>query len=252
MHIDWWTLALQTVNVLILVWILGRFFFRPVMAIVARRQEEAKKLLADADAVRHQAESTRAEAGRVRAELEGHRLELLDQARSEAKAEQARLLEEAAKEAAKTREDAIAAAERERADAEGALLKHAGELSLEIARRLLERLPADAALAAFTDGLCREIRTLSPEARVGLQMAAPAEPLELWSASDLSTEQQRFVRQQLTEALGSEPPVAFRRNDGLLAGLELRGPTTIVRNNWRSDLDRIREELAREGRARKA
>ena len=31
MHIDWWTLALQTVNVLVLIWLLARFFFRPVM-----------------------------------------------------------------------------------------------------------------------------------------------------------------------------------------------------------------------------
>jgi F-type H+-transporting ATPase subunit b len=30
MRIDWWTLALQTANVLILIWLLGRFLFRPV------------------------------------------------------------------------------------------------------------------------------------------------------------------------------------------------------------------------------
>ncbi len=52
MHIDWWTLALQTVNVLILIWILGRFFFRPVADIVAKRQEETASCLADADAAR--------------------------------------------------------------------------------------------------------------------------------------------------------------------------------------------------------
>ena len=46
MHFDWWTLALQTVNVLVLIWILARFFFRPVADIVAKRQAEADKLLA--------------------------------------------------------------------------------------------------------------------------------------------------------------------------------------------------------------
>jgi F-type H+-transporting ATPase subunit b len=48
MRIDWWTLALQTANVLILIWLLGRFLFRPVADIVARRQDEANKLIADA------------------------------------------------------------------------------------------------------------------------------------------------------------------------------------------------------------
>ena len=253
MHIDWWTLGLQTVNVLILVWILSRFFFRPVTAIIARRQEEAKKLLAEAAAARQRAEAVREDADKAHAKVDARRLELLEAAGKEAKAEKARLLGEASQEAAKTRDAAAAAAQRERADAEGALLQHAGELSLEIARRLLARLPGDAGLAAFADGLCREIRALPPEARVGLTpAAAPGEPLELWSASDLSHEQQNIVRERLAGALGFEPRLAFRRNEALMAGLELRGPTTIVHNNWRSDLDRIREELAREERHRKA
>jgi F-type H+-transporting ATPase subunit b len=252
MHIDWWTLALQTVNVLVLVWILGRFFFRPVTAIVARRQEEAKKLLADAEAARRQAEATRADADKARAEIDARRLELLDQVQKEAKVERVRLVEEALQEAAKMRAAAAAAAERDRTEAEEALLQHAEELSLEIARRLLGRLRPESALATFTDGLCREIRTLTPEMRAGLKSVSPGELLELRSSSDLSDDQKRFVREQLADALGFEPAVAFRRDNELMAGLELRGPTTIVRNNWRSDLDRIREELASEERPRKA
>ena len=46
---------LQTVNVVILVWLLGRFFCRPVVDIVAKRQEETNKLLADAAAARQEA-----------------------------------------------------------------------------------------------------------------------------------------------------------------------------------------------------
>jgi F-type H+-transporting ATPase subunit b len=248
MHIDWWTLALQTVNVLILVWILGRFFFRPVTAIVARRQEEANKLLADAAAVRQQAEVARADADKAHAEIDASRRELLDEARDEAKAEKARLVEETSQELAKMREGAATAAERDRVAAEGALLRHAGELSVEIARRLLGRMPSDAVLAAFTDGLCREIRVLPPEVRAGLKPAARgSDQLELCTASDLSDEQKRSIRERIGEALGFEPPIAFRRDLALIAGLELRGPTTIVRNNWRSDLDRIRKELASEG-----
>ena len=48
MQIDWWTLALQTVNALVLVWLLARFLFRPVAKIVAERQKAAAALMADA------------------------------------------------------------------------------------------------------------------------------------------------------------------------------------------------------------
>ena len=50
MQIDWWTLGLQTINVLILVWILSRFLFRPVADIVAsaRRRRKAAGRCAEA------------------------------------------------------------------------------------------------------------------------------------------------------------------------------------------------------------
>ena len=58
MHFDWSTLVLQTVNVLVLLWLLRRFLFRPVVAIIAARKDAADKLLADAEAARAQAEAT--------------------------------------------------------------------------------------------------------------------------------------------------------------------------------------------------
>ncbi|MFW2410409.1 hypothetical protein ACN4GS_22105, partial [Burkholderia pseudomallei] len=48
MRIDWSTLALQTVNVVVLVWLLSRFLFRPVSDIIAKRQAAARKLIDDA------------------------------------------------------------------------------------------------------------------------------------------------------------------------------------------------------------
>jgi F-type H+-transporting ATPase subunit b len=41
MKIDWWTLGLQTINILVLVWILSRFLFRPVSDMIAARQAAA-------------------------------------------------------------------------------------------------------------------------------------------------------------------------------------------------------------------
>jgi len=38
----------------------------------------------------------------------------------------------------------------------------------------------------------------------------------------------------------------------VLAGIELQGHNVILRNSWRADLERIREELSRERHARKS
>ena len=84
MHIDWWTLAFQTVNVLVLIWILSRFFFRPVANIVVKRQEEANKLLAAAAAARQQAADARADVDKVRAEIGATRDQLIAEAHKSA------------------------------------------------------------------------------------------------------------------------------------------------------------------------
>ena len=59
MRIDWWTLGLQTVNVLVLVWILSKFLFRPVVAIIDERRAAAAKILTDAEAAKEQAAAAR-------------------------------------------------------------------------------------------------------------------------------------------------------------------------------------------------
>src|SRR5271157_3874975 len=63
MHIDWWTLALQAVNALVLIWLLAHFLFRPVVDAIAARQKAAGQLLADAKAAKAAAEAERDKAG---------------------------------------------------------------------------------------------------------------------------------------------------------------------------------------------
>jgi len=249
MHIDWWTLALQTVNVLILIWILARFFFQPVVKIVARRQEEANKLLADAAVVRRKAADARTDADKARLEIGAERDRLIAEAHKSAQIERTNLLAQAAQEIAKLHSDAEAAIVRDRIAAEEAIINRAGELAVEIARRLLGRFPSKIALSAFVDGLCQEMRAPSSVAGQRFASAAAGRDFEVVTAAPLSEEETECIRDALEKALGSEPSFAFRTDPALIAGIELHSRSTIVRNSWRGDLDRIRQELDRDKRS---
>jgi F-type H+-transporting ATPase subunit b len=252
MTFDWWTLALQTVNALVLVWILARFFFRPVVNIIARRQEEANKLLADAAAAREKAADVRADADKAGAEISAERDRLITQARISAQTEKANLLAESSQEIAKVRSEAQAAIARDQTAAEQAIIARASELSVEIAQRLLGRLPSKVVLSAFLDRLCGALSALSSEAREGLASAAAGHAIEIVTAKPLSEEEARHVGDALKAAFGWEPPFAFRTDPALLAGIELHSRNTIVRNSWRADLDRIRGELDCDEHARRS
>jgi F-type H+-transporting ATPase subunit b len=64
MNFDWTTFVLEVINFLILVWLLKRFLYRPVLDAVARRQSAVTATLADAATMR-------TEAQRLQTEYEG-------------------------------------------------------------------------------------------------------------------------------------------------------------------------------------
>jgi F-type H+-transporting ATPase subunit b len=241
MRIDWWTLALQTVNVLILMWILGRFFFRPVMDIVAKRQKETNKLLDDAAHDRQMAADKLVEIDKARANVAAERDQLIAAAVAAARDEKQNLLAQTSHDIAKLRAEAETAIARDHAAAEAQIIDRAGDLSIDIARRLLERVPNADLLHAFVDGICRGLDALPLEAREGL--AAAGHPIEVVTAAPLSDVETEAVRGVLEKAIGAKLPLAFRSDPAIIAGIEIRGQNTIIRNSWRADLDRIRREL---------
>ena len=244
MRIDWWTLALQTINVLVLVWILARFFFRPIANIVAKRQEEANKLLSDAAAAREKAADAQAEADKLRAGIAAERDRLIAEAQKAAQLEKRNLLAQTSKEIAKLRSEADAAIVRDQEAAGQALMARASELAVDIAQRLLGRLPSSALFAAFLDGLCQKLRALPPGERSSFTSAA-GRPVEIVTATTLSKMEIVQIRSALREALSPELQFEVCSDPSIVAGIELRGPNMIVRNSWQADLEQIREELNR-------
>jgi F-type H+-transporting ATPase subunit b len=245
MHFDWWTLALQTVNVVILIWILGRFFFRPVANLVAKRREETTKRLADADAARKEADALRAEASTLRAGIDAQRDRLLADARKAAETEKAASLAQLTNELDQRRKDAATAIEKERTAMQRAVLERASELSVEIARRLLARVPTSVACSAFLEGLCAELNKLPLDSRKHLAAPDAEHPLDVVAATELDDEQSASLRQTIHSALGGELPMRLSCDPNLIAGFEIRGRNVIVRNNWQADLEIIRQELDR-------
>ena len=244
MHIDWSTLALQTINVLILVWILARFLFRPLRAMIAQRQAKTDAVLAEAAAARKQAADAEAAAKKERADLEAQREHLLSVAQSEAAKEKARLLDAAAKEVAALRLEADSAGARDRVAMEAALIARIKDLAVEITRRLLSRLsPADN-IDVFVADLCAQFDRLPPQTRAAFASGTgDGEAIEIVTAAPLSAEAGARVRQVLEKTFGAGRQFSFRADPALIAGIEVHGRTASLRNSLRDDLDQIVKEL---------
>jgi len=165
MTINWWTLGIQTVNVAVLVWLLGRFFWRPVAAMIEQRRVTTQRALAEAEALRTQAATALAEIERTRAGFGQEREAILAAARAAAEQARTARLQEAATDVAALETAAKEAAEKGQLAADAAWAERASRLAVEIAGRLLARLDGVAVRAAFMDWLIAEIRRLPDPAR---------------------------------------------------------------------------------------
>lgn len=238
MHLDWSTLTLQTVNVLVLLWLLQRYLFRPVMGIIAARRQAAETLLAEAAQRREMAQATEDDLKRRAQGSAAEAAQLRAAAQTEAAAERARLLGDVRAEIDKLRGEAAAALRRDRAAQRSALESQAGELAMTIAFRLLSRLPGPSATAAMLALLDADLAALPPD-----QLRALAGPLEVVSAAPLTAEEQAACTALLGRRLDPSLSLHFSVDPALLAGIDLRGAHTVLRRSWQAELDRIVHDL---------
>ena len=160
MRIDWWTLGFQTVNVVILVWLLGRFFWRPVAGMIAQRRAAAEQTLAEAAAKRQEADAAMAEIERIRAGFDAERAAILSAAQAAATRLQDAKLAETRRQMETLAAQEVARREKERDDTNKEWAARASRLAVDMAGRLAARLDGQVVQAAFLGWLITEIRAL--------------------------------------------------------------------------------------------
>jgi F-type H+-transporting ATPase subunit b len=236
MHLSFWTLALQVFNVVVLIWLLARFLFRPVAALIAERRRATDAVVAEAKAMRANAAVEAAELARKRQEFAAGLERIRAEARAAVEAEREAVLRQTEAEATRLREASTAALAHQREAMRRALEREAAELAVAIARKLLARLPARDVTLAMIEQLAGVLAALPPAQR---QRLAESGALDLAAAAPLDEVDQAACRDKLAAALGGAPVLRFAVEPALLGGLELRGGDTLVRDSWRADLERI-------------
>ena len=246
MKIDWWTLGLQTVNVVILIWLLEKFFWAPVAGMIAQRRGAAQKALADAETARTRATAALADVEKTRAGFADERQKMLADARAESERNGATLTKEAKNAAAALVATAKAAVADEKAEATRMWSQQSSVLAVDIAKRLAARLDERTIHGVFLDWALAAIRALPASARESAAKQTAA--LEATSATALDAAEQASATRQIGEAFGAPCRVVFKVNSALIAGLELRADHLVVTNSWRADLSEILTGLAHDAK----
>ncbi|ODV09864.1 MAG: F0F1 ATP synthase subunit B [Rubrivivax sp. SCN 70-15] len=223
MHIDWFTVGAQALNFVILVWLMKRFLYKPVLDAIDARERRIAAALADADAKKTEARQERDEFQHKNEEFERQRAALLGQATKDAQAERQRLLDEARQAA-----DALSATRQEalRGDAQRlsqALLRRTQQEVFAIARKALADLATVSLEERIADVWVRRLQALDGPAKEGVARAltSGSGPALVRSAFELPAEQRAVIQSAVNEVFSADIALRFERAPDLVGGIEL-------------------------------
>jgi F-type H+-transporting ATPase subunit b len=235
---DWTTFTLEIINFLILIWILKRFLYRPILDVIAKRRAGIEKALADAKRIETEAIS-------IKQQHEQHLAEWGE----EKEAAQANLLEELASERERRMAalDAEIAEERQRRSVLDERHQHDFEHTAEekgiaqgaaFSARLLARVATQELEGRLYMLLLEDLRNMrAADLRALAEVAAaPGLQFKVQSAFKLDERKRDELARVLAEATGKTLQVEYRENPELVAGFQVNVGPWILHANLRDEL----------------
>jgi len=223
MLIDWFTVGAQVLNFLILVWLLKRLLYRPILRAIDAREKRIAAALADAGAKQAAAKKEYDEFQHKNEEFDRKHAALLDQAVQEAKAERARLLDEA-RQAAETfsarRQQTL------RTDARNLSQAVSRRMQQEVfstARKVLKDLAGANLEESIGEAFVLRLRDMDRGTKdvFAAALAGAASSALVRSAVEMSTAQQAAIQAALNDLFPPRVDIRFETAPELIGGVEL-------------------------------
>ena len=229
MLFDWFTVGAQTLNFLILVWLMKRFLYKPILDAIDAREKRIALALADAAAKQAEAQKERNEFQKKNEDFDRQRNDLLGQARDEIKTERQRLLDEARQAADALRvkrQDALAS---ELRNVHQDIARRSREEVFAIAQKVLTDLAGMTLEERMGEVFTRRLRELDDQAKAGLAKALKtvSNTVQVRSAFELPPAQRAAMQRALNETFASDIQIRFDTTPDVISGIELTA------NGWK-------------------
>jgi F-type H+-transporting ATPase subunit b len=238
LELNWSTFVLEIINFLILVWILKRFFYQPVLEVIARRRAGIEKTRADAQQLQDEAQALRSQYENRLAEWDRERRAAREQLAKEVEAERTKRLQALSSELAQERERSAIVEQRRLDNLERQLEQTALTQGAQFAARLMTLAAAPPLQEKLIDLLLQQLETLPASQLEDLRRDAGAAPdgIRVTSAFTLDTAMRQKLEQALGASLGTQAPFQFQEDPELLAGVRITVGAWVLHANVKNEL----------------
>lgn len=245
--IDWFTTGAQIINFLILVFLLKKFLYGPIISAMDRREEKIAGRLKEGEEKWAEAENEIDMYRRKNEDFESQRAEMLAKARETAEEQERALMEKAREEVQRIRARWHEAVMQEKEAFLRNLQRKIAEEVYAVARRAFADL-ADATLEEhMTDKFLKRINTLDEGEVEAIRSAMKnvEEGFTVASSFDVQEQKQRVLSEVVRRMSGGDASVRFVRSDDLVCGIELRAEGYSLGWNIDEYLKSIEDDFGR-------
>jgi F-type H+-transporting ATPase subunit b len=222
MLIDWFTVGAQMLNFLILVWLLKRFLYKPILNAIDARENRIAAELAEATATKIAAEREREEFQKKGTALDEQRDAILGRAAEEAKAEREGLLAQAHQAAATLRLKYESVMRNDQMSLSLEITRMAQGEVFAIARKALADLAGADLEERMSAAFTRRLRQMDTQAKESLGAALEKSPESVVrSTFDIPATQRATIQRALDETFATEIRIRFEISPDTICGIEL-------------------------------
>ncbi len=224
MLIDWFTVIAQAVNFLILVWLMKKFLYGPVIEAIDKREQRIARQIRDAEEEKAKALQEREDFEAKNKDLESRRAAMIAAMEEEIAERRSKTVTEIREESESIRQRWRQSLEEEKEALAESFTSRAGQEALATARQIISDLSGatlhELVVAVFLDNLHKLDAVARGE--IMSRISHNGDPVEVRSAMPLSEPDRQKILQALEDVFNEGLSVTFEVDESLVCGLEVR------------------------------
>ncbi len=223
MQINWFTVIAQIINFLILVWLLKRFLYKPILNAIDERETNIKGQLKEAEDKKAAALQEQEDFNKKNADFDQQKKELLNKAVAEVNVQRDKLFEDAKNEANTLRSNLERSAKENQENTNLATAKTTQMQVFAITRKVLADIASSDLEEQSVNTFNRRLSELNNEEKKKFVEAfkSGSNSILVRSAFELSLQQQKEITASVNKVIEETSQLQFKKSLDLISGIEL-------------------------------
>lgn len=221
MIIDWFTVGVQALNFVILIYLMKRFLYGPILNAIDARERQIVMKLKNADDKNAQAQKMYEDFRQKNNDFDQDRIQLRDEMNQEIKNEHKRLFEEINKEANELKLKRQESLDNSTKNAFEKIKLNTEKEVFEITRKVLRDLSTSTLEESICQKFISRLQDLNPQEKKIFIEAMKSETVIMRTNFTLSQDQRNLMEKFINEFFSSKVSLLFEQSTNVIGGVEL-------------------------------